>query len=143
MSKLRLLFLALTLLMLSFSVLAETGEQVCQTMPSWQEQQDCLNRIQGQYIDIDAGNVCIRTRYPQARMQCLNVSLNKEYSIEEAQSCNQLFYDQERVDCMQRTGFLIITDPRSRARFDQINRMSVEGLRAVQAGNAQAAYYWF
>ncbi len=143
MKKIVMFILMLGVFCLSFTAFGETGEQVCQSLPTWQEQQDCLSRIQGQYVDIKAGNVCIRARYTQARVQCLNVSLNKEYAMQETDFCNQTIYDQDRIDCMQRNGMLLRTDPRSRATLEQINRFSLEGLRAVQAGNAQAAYFYF
>lgn len=142
----RTFLLAAVLALLGFSnkAVAETGTQVCQTMASYAVYQQCMRLIEGQYVDPDAGHVCIRAQTDTGKIDCLRTSMNKEYDSEDVAVCAPLYEDSERISCMSRRGSRTGRGGNDHSvRLESIRRLSVDGIRLMEMGNFQAAYQVF
>jgi hypothetical protein len=135
--------LAFVFVLFSNSASAETGTQVCQTMASYAGYQDCMRVIEGQYVDSDAGYVCIRARSDSGKLDCLRTSMNKEYEAEDVSVCAPLYEDSERISCMGRRGSRTGRGGDAQAKLETIRRLSLDGLRLMEIGNMNAAYQVF
>ena len=83
---------------------AETGDEVCNSITFSRVRAECLSLIRGRYFDRDAGYVCYRATFNDGKFDCVRASIEKEYTSNEAYTCDEFRSDDDRVSCMRNSG---------------------------------------
>ena len=128
-----------SLFLFSIIAIAETGEEVCNSISFSRVKEQCLRLVRGRYFDPDAGYVCYRARYNDGKFDCVRVSIDKDYTPNEAFTCDEFTFDDERIDCMQRSGRQRDEDDIPSEKLRMIYSLSTAAINKLYEGDIDGA----
>ena len=129
----------LLVILFSVNLSAETGREVCEDISFSSVREECLNFIQGRYVDIDAGYVCINARFNDGKFDCIKVSADKEYTLAEANICHEETFDDDRIDCMRNSGRQRDEDGLPSEKLRMIRRLATHAIEEIYDGDTNGA----
>ena len=127
------------LVSLPILVIAETGEEVCNSISFSRVKEECLSLIRGRYYDRDAGYVCYRARFNDGKFDCVRISLDKEYTPAEAFTCDEFSFDDDRIECMQNSGRQRDDDDLPSEKLRMIYSLSTSAITKLYEGDIDGA----